>query len=120
MTTAKTRKPAAGPAQSAYLRIIDSIRQFEQHLNADQEVAMGFAVSEAGVLQIEGMGFFDPDLISFYGRDESGLKTQLIQHVSQISVILRAVPKTTDAPARRIGFNLTAGWQGGDAGDASV
>lgn len=109
------------PAQWAYERLILYIRNFEQQLDADQEVAMGFAGSDAGVLQIEGLGFYDPDLLTFYGRDEAGSKTQLIQHVSQLSVMLRAVAKaTSEEPARRIGFQLASGWMGGDAGDASA
>jgi hypothetical protein len=72
-------------------------------------------------LKIEGLGFFDPDLITFYGRDEDGMKTQLVQHVSQLSVMLRATPKPEPAaPARRIGFHLAPGWIGGEAGDGSV
>ncbi|MDZ7905396.1 MAG: DUF6173 family protein [Cypionkella sp.] len=110
-----------GPAQSAYLRIIQHIRAFEAQLDAGQEVAMGFAGSDAGILRIEGIGFFDPDLITFYGRDEAGQKTQLIQHVSQLSVLLRAAPVANlDTPARRIGFELKAGWLGGEAGDGSA
>jgi len=97
------------------------IRHFEATLNADQEVAVGFAGSEAGILRIEGLGFFDPDLITFYGRDDDGTRTQLIQHLSQLSVILRAVPKVAAAePPRRIGFHLTPGWVGGESGDGSV
>ena len=110
-----------GPARSAYARIAQYIRAFEAQLNSAQEVAMGFAGSEAGVLRIEGIGFFDPDLITFYGRDEAGQKTQLIQHVSQLSVLLRAAPVADrSAPARRIGFVLQSGWHGGDAGDGSA
>jgi GH25 family lysozyme M1 (1,4-beta-N-acetylmuramidase) len=82
---------------------------------------MGFAGSDAGVLTIEGLGYFPPDMLTFYGRDEDGMKTQLIQHVSQLSVMLRAVPKAEpEEPARRIGFRLATGWQGGEAGDASA
>jgi hypothetical protein len=66
------------------------------------------------------VGFSDPDLITLYGHDDDGLRTQLVQHVSQLSVILRAVPKADAAPARRIGFRLDAGWTGGEAGDPSV
>jgi hypothetical protein len=45
----------------------------------------------------------------------------LIQHVAQVSVILRAVRKeVTTEPARRIGFRLATGWEGGESGDASV
>ena len=114
-------KKAKSPAEWAYDRIILYIRSFENLLNADQEVAMGFAGSEAGILRIEGIGFFDPDILTFYGKDEDGARTQLIQHVSQLSVMLRARPKADpdDAP-RRIGFRLAAGWIGGESGDGSA
>ena len=70
---------------------------------------MGFAGGEAGVLRIEGIGYFAPDIVTFYGQDENGMRTQLIQHVAQLNVMLRAMPKPTDEqPARRIGFRLAA------------
>jgi len=82
---------------------------------------MGFTGGQAGVLTIEGVGFFDPDLVTFYGRDEDGLRTQLIQHVTQLNVILRAVPKQEPAePPRRIGFRMMRQWAGGESGDASA
>jgi hypothetical protein len=38
-----------------------------------------------------------------------------------LSVTLRAVPKETKAePPRRIGFQMTSGWVGGDSGDGSA
>jgi hypothetical protein len=68
---------------------------------------MGFAGSDAGVLRIEGMGYFDPDVLTFYGTDPEGNKTQLIQHVSQLNVILRALPlQVVDDEPKRIGFRL--------------
>lgn len=101
------------PAQWAYERLILYIRNFESQLDSEQEVAMGFAGSEAGVLRIEGMGYFDPDIVTFYGTDPAGARTQLVQHVSQLSVILRALPKPADAPeATRIGFRLAAELEG--------
>jgi hypothetical protein len=109
------------PAEWAYERIVQYIRNFESQLDANQEVAMGFAGSDAGVLKIEGLGFYAPDLLTFYGRDENGMKTQLIQHIAQLSVMLRAVPTAApEAPPRRIGFHLSAGWVGGEAGDGSA
>lgn len=110
----------AGPAASAYERLVLYIRKFESQLDADQEIAMGFAGSDAGVLRIEGLGYFDPDMITLYGRDEDGNKTQLVQHITQLSVLLRAVPKAPEKPANRIGFRLTSGWSGGESGDGSV
>lgn len=109
------------PAEWAHDRLVMYIRNFESELDAEQEIAMGFASDETGVLRIEGLGFFEPDIITFYGRDDDGAKTQLIQHVTQLSVTLRAVPKQADAdPPRRIGFHLTPGWIGGDSGDGSA
>jgi hypothetical protein len=109
------------PAEWMYDRLILYIRNFESQLDSKHEVAMGYAGGEAGVLRIEGLGYFDPDVVTFYGRDEEGSKTQLVQHVAQVSVILRAVSKAEpDEPARRIGFRLATGWAGGESGDASV
>lgn len=120
--TAARKAPAPkSEAAWAYERLVLYIRNFESQLDARHEIAMGFAGGEAGIVQIEGLGYFDPDLVTFYGRDEEGLKTQLVQHVSQLSVILRAVPKhAPEDPPRRIGFALPAGWTGGEAGDGSV
>ncbi len=117
----KAKPKAKSPSEWAYERIVLYIREFEKHLNADQEVAISFAGSEAGILRIEGLGFFDPDILTFYGTDDDGMKSQLIQHVSQLSVMLQARPKAgpDDAP-RRIGFKLTSGWSGGESGDASA
>ncbi len=122
-TKARARKPAKphSPARRAHDMLIAYIRDFESQLDSAQEIAMGFAGNEAGVLQIEGIGYYNPDIVTFYGTDENGAKTQLIQNVSQLSVTLRAVSKEgEEEPPRRIGFQLNSGWTGGDSGDASV
>lgn len=95
------------PAHWAYERLIMYIKNFEEQLDNEHEVAMGFVGDGAGVLRIEGLGYYDPDIITFYGSDGTGAKTQLIQHVSQLSVMLRALPKLSAAEApNRIGFQL--------------
>ena len=77
---------------------------------------MGFAGTDAGVLKIEGMGFFDPDVLTIYGADAAGVKMQLVQHVSQLNVVFRALPKTVEAEApNRIGFKLLADLDQDDA-----
>lgn len=105
---------AKSPAQWAYERLILYIQNFESQLDDKQEVAMGFTGGDAGVLRIEGIGYFDPDIVTFYGRDEGGARTQLIQHVTQLSVMLRALPKADEVEEpRRIGFRLAADLEGG-------
>ena len=106
---AANNTPAAqkSPAQWAYERVVLYIQKFEEQLDADHEAAIGFTGADAGVLRIEGMGYFDPDIVTFYGSDPAGGRTQLIQHVSQLNVILRAMPKEVkDAEPNRIGFRL--------------
>ncbi len=93
------------PAQWAYERLIIYLQKFEEGLDHDHEVGMGFAGSDAGALHIQGLGFFAPDIVTFYGTDPSGAKTQLLQHVSQLNVMLKAMPKIEEEP-RRIGFEL--------------
>ena len=97
------------PAQWAYERLILYIQTFEEQLDNEHEVAMGFAGNETGVLRIEGLGYFDPDIVTFYGTDAGGGRMQLIQHVSQLNVALRAMPLLRDdVEPRRIGFQLAA------------
>ncbi|WP_239058480.1 DUF6173 family protein [Aliiroseovarius sp. PrR006] len=106
---AETPVEQKSPAQWAYERLILYIKNFEEQLDNEHEVAMGFAGGDAGVLRIEGIGYFDPDIITYYGSDGEGTKTQLVQHVSQLSVMLRALPKQIEsAEPNRIGFRLAA------------
>ncbi len=95
------------PAEWAYERIVLYIKNFETDLDAEHEVGMGFTGGEVGTLKIQGMGYFAPDLITFYGTDPNGAKTQLVQHVSQLNVMLVAAPKEDKAAEpNRIGFKL--------------
>lgn len=102
-------KPVAqkSPAQWAYERVAMYLKKFEEELDEEHEVAMGFAGTDAGVLRIEGMGYFDPDVVTFYGTDPAGGRMQLVQHVTQLNVVLRALPKAVEQSApNRIGFRL--------------
>lgn len=106
-----SKKPVQqkSPAEWAYERLILYIRNFEEQLDNEHEIAMGFTGADAGVIRIEGIGYFDPDIVTFYGSDPAGTKTQLIQHVTQLNVMLRALPKAqADAEPKRIGFRLVA------------
>lgn len=109
MPAAVKGKPTAqkSPAQWAYERTVLYLKNFEEQLDNEHEVAMGFVGGDAGVLRIEGMGYFDPDIVTFYGSDPAGGRTQLVQHVSQLNVMFRALPKAVEGKApNRIGFRL--------------
>ncbi|MEM7240686.1 MAG: DUF6173 family protein [Pseudomonadota bacterium] len=106
---AQSKKPISqkSPAEWAYERIVMYIQNFEKTLDGEHEVGMGFAGSDAGSLKIQGMGYFAPDIVTFYGTDMSGNKMQLVQHVSQLNVMLVAEPKAEpEEEPVRIGFKL--------------
>ncbi|MEJ6403064.1 DUF6173 family protein [Yoonia sp. 2307UL14-13] len=103
------------PAQWAYERVIMYIQNFEKQLDNDHEVGMGLIGGGTGVIKIEGLGYFDPDIVTYYGTNEVGAKTQLIQHVSQLNVTLVASPKHIDQPEpKRIGFRLAQALERGE------
>lgn len=104
------------PAEWAYQRLILYLQKFEEQLDGDHEIGLGFAGSDAGRLRIMGMGYFAPDIVTFYGVDDDGQRTQLVQHISQLNVMLKAMPKANDKP-HRIGFHLRAGLDSADGGD---
>lgn len=106
---AVAKKPTdqKSPAEWAYERLILYIENFEAQLDSEHEVALGMTGSDAGTMHIQGLGFFAPDLIAFYGVDDNGANTQMIQHVSQLNVLFRAVPKREgEQEANRIGFQF--------------
>ncbi|WP_179378674.1 DUF6173 family protein [Jannaschia marina] len=95
------------PAEWAFQRVILHLKAFEEALSDGEVAAMAFAGGPSGVLRIQGVGFHAPDLVTFSGVDDDGLPVQAIQHVSQLNVLLRAVPKPADDPTpERIGFRL--------------
>jgi uncharacterized protein DUF6173 len=52
---------------------------------------------------LSDISYWNPQLIRFDGFDPQGQPVQLIQHVSQISVLLTKMPKLGDTP-KRVGF----------------
>ncbi len=104
---AKTSVRKKSQAQWAYERVIIYLKNFEVQLDNEHEAAIGFAGGDAGVLKIEGMGYYHPDIVTFYRTDPAGDRTRLVQHVTQLNVILRAVPKDVEkAEPNRIDFRV--------------
>jgi hypothetical protein len=80
------------------------IEDFERSLNDQQEIAVRLAAFGGEVIfHAERIGISAPNIITFYGSTEHGEKVQRIQHVSQLSFLLKAVKKLAPTP-NRIGF----------------
>lgn len=96
----------ANPAEWMFDRIVKLIEDFESKLTRAEEVGAHLVQAPGeGVIQIHDVGYWAPDLVLFYGRNSYGRPVRLIQHYTQVNVLLTALPIQTDQP-RRIGFQL--------------
>lgn len=94
------------PAAWMHQRIVHQIVEFEKHLGDDHELGGRFVEGPGNdALHITNVASWGPDMIVFIGEYSDGRRFELIQHYSQVSVLLLAVPKAKNAP-RRIGFEL--------------
>jgi hypothetical protein len=88
--------------------IKDTIKNFESELDQEHEVAFKLACfGQTITLRVTEIGFHNPSLLFFWGYiDGCDHEVQLIQHISQLSFLLMAVPKEEPKkPPRRIGFH---------------
>jgi hypothetical protein len=87
-------------------RLKRQIKEFEGNLDAEHEVGMCLAMGPTGhAFHLENIGSWGPDMIILDGRDPEGKPVQLLQHYTQVSLLLTALPRVHE-PARRIGFDL--------------
>jgi hypothetical protein len=99
----------ADPAKWAYKRLARSVKEFEDSLDAHHEVGTQLvAFGPSVTLRINHLGYWSPDFIKIYADDWRGQTVQLVQHISQVNVMLVALPKT-GPHARRIGERLLMG-----------
>lgn len=101
-------------ASAFYDRLKSYIIDFESGLDQDQEVgARLVSFGQTVTFHIEDIGYWNPSLITFTGTTDDGQQLKLVQHVTQISVLLMSV-KRIHPEKERIGYKLS---QEKDAGD---
>ena len=96
------------PAQWMYMRIAQAIVAFEKTLDSEHEVGFHLVSTNGGqTMHVLDVGFWAPDLVLFFGRGGDGSPIQLMQHVTQVSLMLVAAKKEAPEEApRRIGFDI--------------
>jgi Family of unknown function (DUF6173) len=95
-------------ASEFYKRLVEWIGEFDASLSREFEVGVRLvSFGQALVFRLEDLGYWNPSLISFKGHTDDGAPVELIQHVSQISVLLMRIPREDpEAPKRPIGFQV--------------
>ena len=98
-------------AEWMHKRLVELINDFEADLPDDMQAGGRLVAFGGTTISIDDVGFWNPNLIVFDGTllDPGGGKIQLVQHTSQLSILLVAVPRLdTSKPRRVIGFSLEA------------
>lgn len=93
----------ANRADQFHRRLAEMIGDFDASLDQDHEVGVRLTgVGQAVAFRLAGLGFYNPSLVTFSGHTEDGSPVHLIQHVSQISIVLtklkRPDPSTPKEP----------------------
>jgi len=95
----------SSPAEWTYERVVRSINEFEAKLDNDHEIGARLVQAPGDIVSIDDVGYWGPDLMIFYGTNPDGNPVELLQHYSQVNVVLIAVKKSTEKP-KRIGFRM--------------
>lgn len=93
-------------ADEFHHRLINWINNFHKELDDEHEVGARLVnFGQALTFHIEDISYWNPSLISFIGKNSNGEPVELIQHVSQISILLVAMKRENpQEPKRPIGF----------------
>lgn len=93
-------------ANEFHKRLIVWINDFHRSLEDDYEVGGQLASFGKNIeFHFTDIGYWDPSLISFIGVLEDGSPVELVQHVSQINILLiRKKRLSPEQPKRPIGF----------------
>lgn len=101
-------------ASEFHKRLINWINDFHRALDEQHEVGARLVnFGQTVTFHIDDISYWNPSLISFVGVNQLGEPVELVQHVSQISILLVAMKReSTESPKRPIGF---ASWEEFDA-----
>lgn len=95
-------------ASAFYTHIENRIRQFESELLENQCLGLQIAsIGNDSAFTVTNVRCFNPSLIAFSGTKATGEKVELIQHVSQISIMLIAIARDGDSIQKTpVGFQM--------------
>ena len=111
--TAATQNIHDNRASELSRHILDEIQEYDAALDAEHEVGVQLvSFGQTVIFHLEGMKYANPSLILFSGTLDTGEPVELIQHVSQISILLTKLRRRQpEKPKKPIGFHPV---QGGD------
>ncbi len=91
------------PASFMHERMLGMIAAHQDRLGDEYELGVQVIGGAAPPFHLRDIRYSNPDILIFQGKDTDGKIVQLLQHHTQMSVMLIAVPKLDEEPYR-IGF----------------
>lgn len=96
-------------AHHSIYEIVQEIKNFEDDLTQDEEAFMAIIGGPSGsAIFLNGIIPLGLDKVVFIGQDQGGKKARLIQHVSQINIMLQSMPIAKEVQPRRFGIGFHA------------
>jgi hypothetical protein len=94
------------PTQYAFEQLIEYIKDFQNKLDQNHEVGASLvSFGNSTVFHVDSVALESGGIITFFGINDKDEKLQLIQHITQLNVLLVAMKKRGEV-AKRIGFEF--------------
>lgn len=92
-------------ADYACEKIIEKINEFESNLPEDMQAGGKLVTFGNEAFAIDSVTYQNPNILIFTGTTVEGETVQLIQHTSQLNLLLLAVKRNNpEEPRRKIGY----------------
>lgn len=92
-------------ADYACEKIIEKINEFEANIPDDMQAGGKFITFGNEAFAIDSVTYQNPNILIFSGTTAEGETVQLIQHTSQLNLLLLAVKRNNpEEPRRKIGY----------------
>ncbi|UUL83458.1 hypothetical protein [Sphingomonas qomolangmaensis] len=93
-------------AEITCAQILGEVKNFEDSLTEDEEAFLCFVGGPSGSLMFpQRISYLAPDKLVFSGEDQNGHRVSAVQHVTQLNVMLQALPVQAGEEPRRTGFH---------------
>lgn len=106
---AQTANERAGFAEFMFNALQAQVTEFEKRIKPTEEVgALLASFGSVCLISIKCIGYRRPHLIFLRGIDDEEKEVELLQHVSQVNILLRAIPLKPGRTRNKIGFDTGA------------
>lgn len=97
----------APTARRAVRQLQREIQAFEAALDSDSDVGVRLvAFGPSIVVHVTDVGYYQPNLVVLVGQTGDGSPVRIVQHISQLSILLVKAPRLDpDSPRPQIGFH---------------